>query len=62
MREHIARDLHDEIGSTLSSVALYGAVARKKLANIGPEGGRLLERISEAPPAPWNPSTTSYGP
>ncbi|MEZ4791575.1 MAG: two-component regulator propeller domain-containing protein [Flavobacteriales bacterium] len=47
LREHIARDLHDEIGSTLSSVALYGAVARKKLANIGPEGGRLLERISE---------------
>ena len=47
MREHIARDLHDEIGSTLSSVALYGAVARKKLTNIGPEGGRLLERISE---------------
>ncbi|HMQ77877.1 MAG TPA: two-component regulator propeller domain-containing protein [Flavobacteriales bacterium] len=47
LREHIARDLHDEIGSTLSSVALYGAVAKKKIAAISPESGRLLERISE---------------
>ncbi|MBK9148708.1 MAG: hypothetical protein IPM12_12940 [Flavobacteriales bacterium] len=47
LRERIARDLHDEIGSTLSSVALYGAVAKKKIAAISPESGRLLERISE---------------
>lgn len=48
MRERIARDLHDEIGSTLSSVSLYSSVAQKKVAQKAPEANELLGRISES--------------
>jgi ligand-binding sensor domain-containing protein/anti-sigma regulatory factor (Ser/Thr protein kinase) len=47
VREGIARDLHDEIGSTLSSVALYGAVARKRIKDLAPADRTVLERISD---------------
>jgi streptogramin lyase/two-component sensor histidine kinase len=46
LREGIARDLHDEIGSTLSSVSLYGAVARKRIKNLDPVDSEVLESIS----------------
>jgi len=45
VRDRIAADLHDEIGSTLSSVALYGAVARQRSADA--ESAALLDRITE---------------
>ncbi len=48
VRERIARDLHDEIGSTLSSVSLYSSVAQKKVAQKAPEANELLGRISES--------------
>ncbi|HRH36869.1 MAG TPA: triple tyrosine motif-containing protein, partial [Flavobacteriales bacterium] len=48
VRERIARDLHDEIGSTLSSVSLYSSVAQKKVAQKAPEANELLSRISES--------------
>lgn len=48
VRERIARDLHDEIGSTLSSVQLYSAVAQRKAAGKAPEAGELLGRITES--------------
>jgi two-component sensor histidine kinase len=48
VRERIARDLHDEIGSTLSSVSLYSSVAQKKVAQKAPEANELLARISES--------------
>lgn len=48
VREGIARDLHDEIGSTLSSVSLYSSVAQKKVAQKAPEANELLARISES--------------
>lgn len=48
VRERIARDLHDEIGSTLSSVSLYSSVAQKKVAAHAPEANELLGRISES--------------
>ncbi len=48
VRERIARDLHDEIGSTLSSVSLYSSVAQKKVAAKAPEANELLGRISES--------------
>jgi signal transduction histidine kinase/ligand-binding sensor domain-containing protein len=48
VRERIARDLHDEIGSTLSSVSLYSSVAQKKVADKAPEANELLGRISES--------------
>ncbi len=46
VRDRIARDLHDEIGSTLSSVALFSEVARRD----GDEQKRnaMLERIGES--------------
>lgn len=48
VRDQIARDLHDEIGSTLSSVALYSSVARKKAGDKVPEASEMLGRITES--------------
>ena len=48
VRESIARDLHDEIGSTLSSVQLYSAVAQRKANGHSPETSELLGRITES--------------
>ncbi|MBL7952392.1 MAG: hypothetical protein JNM62_11810 [Flavobacteriales bacterium] len=47
VRENIARDLHDEIGSTLSSVQLYSAVAQRKSRDRSPETTELLGQITE---------------
>jgi streptogramin lyase/signal transduction histidine kinase len=43
--DRIAADLHDEIGSTLSSIALYGAVARQRTTD--PENNALMDRITD---------------
>jgi signal transduction histidine kinase/streptogramin lyase len=48
VRDRIARDLHDEIGSTLSSVALYSTVARKRAGDKLPEASAMLDRITES--------------
>ena len=48
VRERIARDLHDEIGSTLSSVSLFSSVAQKKAADKAPEASELLGRITDS--------------
>lgn len=48
VRERIARDLHDEIGSTLSSVSLFSSVAQKKAASKAPEASALLGRITDS--------------
>ncbi|MBK7383626.1 MAG: hypothetical protein IPI81_09860 [Flavobacteriales bacterium] len=48
VRDRIARDLHDEIGSTLSSVALYSSVARKRTGDRVPEATEMLGRITES--------------
>ncbi|MCB0811460.1 MAG: hypothetical protein KDB96_19445, partial [Flavobacteriales bacterium] len=48
VRDQIARDLHDEIGSTLSSVALYSTVAQKKAGDKLPEASEMLGRITES--------------
>jgi two-component sensor histidine kinase len=48
VRDQIARDLHDEIGSTLSSVALYSTVARSKAGDRVPEASEMLGRITES--------------
>ena len=46
IRNNIASDLHDEIGSTLSSISLSSAVIQKKLPTNSGEVGNLLQQIS----------------
>lgn len=48
MRNSIAQDLHDEVGSTLSSVSLYVAVARKTKETLPPKTAGLLDKISKS--------------
>ncbi len=46
VRNRIAADLHDEIGSTLSSIALSSAVIQNKMNGSAPEVNTLLNQIS----------------
>ncbi len=46
LRERIASDLHDEIGSTLSSIALYGEAA-KKLIKGNEQAESMISKISQ---------------
>jgi ligand-binding sensor domain-containing protein/two-component sensor histidine kinase len=47
LRDKIARDLHDDIGSTLSGINIFSKIALQKI-NSGQEGGtELLEKISD---------------
>lgn len=45
VRNTIASDLHDEIGSTLSSISLSSAVIQRKIHDTNPEVKRLLQQI-----------------
>lgn len=45
MRNNIANDLHDEIGSTLSSISLYGESARKLIPQENP-AQNILHQIT----------------
>ena len=47
VRNKIARDLHDEIGSNLSSIALFSAVAKEKTWDQTNQVSTLLKKISE---------------
>ncbi len=46
LRNRISRDLHDEIGSTLSSIALYGTVASAAIKQDPIKTSELLELIN----------------
>lgn len=47
-REQLSRDLHDDIGSTLSSINILSDVTRQRLAALGDnQAADALERISE---------------
>lgn len=48
VRDRIARDLHDEIGSTLSSVALFSEVAKRQGAAGADVKLAMLDRISQS--------------
>lgn len=48
VRNHIARDLHDDIGSTLGSIHLYSQVAKVKLNAESSESiGPILKKIED---------------
>lgn len=47
MRNHIARDLHDELGSTLTSIHILSQVSRNHLTNDQSRASSLLEKITE---------------
>jgi len=49
VRDHIARDLHDDIGSTLGSIHIYSQVAKAKLKEYpGLSVEPILEKIEES--------------
>ena len=47
LRNQIARDLHDDIGSTLSGIRLFSSMAENKLTAEGSGATNLLARIGE---------------
>lgn len=48
IRNRIAGDLHDEIGSTLSSISIYSQVAKKEVVSKAPEAAAMLENITDS--------------
>ncbi|UHG89554.1 sensor histidine kinase [Spirosoma oryzicola] len=46
IRDRIATDLHDDIGSTLSSIRIFSDVVQSQIADVRPESVPLLQRIS----------------
>jgi signal transduction histidine kinase/ligand-binding sensor domain-containing protein len=47
VRDHIAKDLHDDMGSTLSSIRIFSEVAQAQLAGQHPQTAAILQRISQ---------------
>jgi len=47
IRNKISRDLHDDIGSALSSIAIYGEVAKKYSSEKTPEAIPVLNSLQE---------------
>jgi signal transduction histidine kinase len=47
MRARISQDLHDEVGSTLSSIHVYSSVATKTLDNDPEQAKGALKKINE---------------
>ncbi|HZY39266.1 MAG TPA: two-component regulator propeller domain-containing protein [Mucilaginibacter sp.] len=47
LRSKIARDLHDDIGSTLSGINIFSKIALQKLKHNEAGSGELLEKISD---------------
>ncbi|HYV95643.1 MAG TPA: two-component regulator propeller domain-containing protein [Chitinophagales bacterium] len=47
IRNRIAGDLHDEIGSTLSSISIYSQVAKKEVMNNPVHAASMLESITD---------------
>ena len=47
MRTQIAADLHDEIGSTLSSISVFNEMLRQEVAGAPPRVHQLVHRVEE---------------
>jgi PAS domain S-box-containing protein len=47
MRTRIAADLHDDIGSTLSSIVLFNEMLRQEIAGDSKKAVQLVERVGE---------------
>ena len=47
MRGHIASDLHDEVGSTLSSIVLFSSAVGKQTDGLSKEAMSMLKRIKD---------------
>ncbi len=48
IRNRIAKDLHDDMGSTLSSIRIFSDVLQLQLAETKPEAVPVLQRISQS--------------
>ena len=46
IRERIATDLHDDMGSTLSSIRIFSDVVKNQIADTRPQAVSMLEKIS----------------
>jgi ligand-binding sensor domain-containing protein/two-component sensor histidine kinase len=46
MRERIATDLHDDMGSTLSSIRIFSDVVKRQVGQKAPQSATLLDKIS----------------
>ena len=47
LRDKIARDLHDDVGSTLSGIHLFSKMALQKIGNDTIASGHLMEKVVE---------------
>ncbi len=47
-RERISHDLHDDVGTTLNSIAVFTEIALQQVRTINPQSIPVLERIGDA--------------
>ena len=48
-RERISHDLHDDVGTTLNSIAVFTEIALQQVRTINPQSILVLERIGDIP-------------
>lgn len=48
LRTRIATDLHDDIGSTLSSISIFSEMAGRESSHLSPQSSQMLKRIGES--------------
>lgn len=48
IRSKIATDLHDDLGSTLSSISVFSEMAKQETEQVAPKAAQMLQRIGES--------------